>query len=268
MTTDDQTYEVYSLRYSTRAASRSHEFFMFGMYGEPDAELGMDYSFWLLRNEHRTVLVDTGFNRERALKKNRFMDVDPLELLQRMDVRPADVDHIIISHMHYDHVGNLDLFPNATFSIAREEFDYWSGPYGDRELMRILVDPAEVAIIQDLHRQERVQFVDGEADLFPGVRATTVGGHTPGQMIIEVSASSGEVVLASDAMHYYEETEFDRPFILFTNMGDLYRGYDILREITARPGTTVVAGHDPRVRQMFREAVPDVVDLTAAIAGV
>lgn len=266
MTHVDQPYDAYSLRYSSREASRSHEFFLYGMYGQPDAEIGMDYSFWLLRNEFRTVLVDTGFNRQRAAAKKRFMDVDPLELLRRMDVGPGDVDHVVISHMHYDHVGNLDLFPNATFSIAREEYDYWSGPYGDRELMKVLVDPTEVEIIRDLRRQERLTFVDGAATLFPGIDVTRVGGHTPGQMIIDVAATSGQVVLASDAAHYYDEIELDRPFVLFSDLGDMYRGYDLLRKRASQPSTTIVAGHDPLVRSRFAAVTDDVVDLNVQVS--
>jgi glyoxylase-like metal-dependent hydrolase (beta-lactamase superfamily II) len=268
MSARDDKYEVYALRYSARGASKAHEFFRYELYGGPDEPLGMDYFFWLLRNDGRTVLVDCGFDRERAAAKNRFQDTDPLELLARLDVRPGEVDHVIISHMHYDHVGNVELFPSATFSIAREEYDYWSGPYGGRDLMRILVDPEEVRIVQDLARQERLHLIDGSEQLFPGVIVTRLGGHTPGQAMIEVSTDSGQLILASDAMHYYEEIELDRPYNLFNDLSDMYRAYDILRELNRRPDTTVVAGHDPCVRTMFQTVQPDCVDLTALAEGI
>jgi glyoxylase-like metal-dependent hydrolase (beta-lactamase superfamily II) len=267
MSTCDDKYEVHALRYSTRGASKAHEFFRHELYGVPDELLGMDYFFWLLRNDERTVLVDCGFDRERAAAKKRFQDTDPLELLARMDVRPGEVDHVVISHMHYDHVGNVELFPNATFSIAREEYDYWSGPYGNRELMTVVVDPEEMRIVQDLERQERLHLIDGSEQLFPGIVVTRLGGHTPGQVMVDVGTDSGQVVLASDAMHYYEEIELDRPYNLFSDLGDMYRSYDILRERDARPDTTVVAGHDPRVRAMFKTVLPDCVDLTAPVEG-
>ena len=267
MSIRDDKYDVHALRYSTRGGSKANEFFRYELYGRPDEPIGMDYFFWLLRNGERTVLVDCGFHRERAAAKKRVQDTDPLELLARMDVRPGDVDHVIISHMHYDHVGNVELFPNATFSIAREEYDYWSGPYGNRELMTVLVDPEEVRIVQDLARQERLHFIDGSEQLFPGVVVTRLGGHTPGQVMVEVGTDSGQIVLASDAIHYYEEMELDRPFNLFNDLGGMYRAYDLLRELDARPGTTVVAGHDPRVGAMFQTVQPDCVDLTAPVEG-
>lgn len=265
MSTGNGNYEVHALRYSSRGANKAHEFFRYDLYGRPDEEIGMDYFFWLLRNGERTVLVDTGFHRERAAAKNRLQDTDPVELLARMGVRPGDVDHVIISHMHYDHAGNVELFPNATFSMAREEYDYWSGPYGKRELMTFVVDPEEVRLVQDLARQERLHLIDGSEQLFPGVVVTRLGGHTPGQVMVEVSTDSGQLVLASDAIHYYEEMELDRPFNLFNDLEDMYRAYETLRELQARPGTTVVAGHDPRVHAMFQTVQPNCLDLTARI---
>ena len=225
----------------------------------------MDYFFWLLRSHRRTVLVDCGFHRERAAAKNRLQDTDPAELLARMDVAPVEVDHVIISHMHYDHVGKLELFPNATFSIAREEFNYWNGPYGGRELETFLVDPEERRIVKTLAEQERLVFVEGTAEPVPGVRATTVGGHTAGQMIVEINTDAKQIVLASDAMHYYEEVERDRPYNLFNNLGEMYRTYDMLREFGSRHDTVVVAGHDPRVGEMFSLAQPDCYDLNAPV---
>jgi glyoxylase-like metal-dependent hydrolase (beta-lactamase superfamily II) len=267
MTSRDDTYEVHALRYFSRPASKAHEFFRYELYGGADEQIGMDYSFWLVRNNQRTILVDCGFDRQRAEAKNRFQDTDPLELLARMDVRASDVEHVIITHMHYDHVGNVELFPNATFSLACEEFHYWAGPYGNRELERILVDPVEVGIVQDLSKQERLQLVDGSAAPFPGITLTRLGGHTPGQLIVEIGTDANQVVLASDAMHYYEEIERDRPYNLFNNLGDMYRGYDVLREIAARPNTNLIAGHDPRVAGMFATTKPECFDLTAPVTA-
>ena len=230
-----------------------------------DDLMGLDYYFWLVRNDARTVLVDCGFDRDRGAARNRFHDTDPLELLDRMGLCPEDVDHVVLTHMHYDHVGNVERFPKATFSIAREEYDFWCGPGGDR-VSTALVDPEEVRIVRKLAHEERLHLVDSADELFPGLSVTRLGGHTPGQLIVRVDSGGGELVLASDAAHYYEEIEHDRPFALFTSLPDMYRAYDILRGLIGRPDTTVIAGHDPRVRSLFHEARPECLDLTAPVA--
>ena len=258
------TYDVHALRYASRTCQQDEVFLRAGTDGTTaDDTLGLDYYFWLVRNEARTVLVDCGFDRDRGAARNRFQDTDPLELLAQMGVRPEDVDHVVVTHMHYDHVGNVARFPNATVSLAREEYDFWCGPESDPGRLGTVVNANEVEIVRRLAREQRVRLVDGAEGLFPGLSVTRLGGHTPGQMMVEVGTGAGQVVLASDAAHYYEELEHDRPFSLFTSLPDMYRAYDVLRELAGRPRTTVVAGHDPRVRSSFQEVRPDCLDLTA-----
>ena len=74
------------------------------------------------------------------------------------------------------------------------------------------------------------RFIEGEEELFPGVVATRLGGHTPGQLMVAVHGCPDTVILASDAAHYYEEIDCDRPFKLFDDLGDMYRALDLLRE--------------------------------------
>jgi glyoxylase-like metal-dependent hydrolase (beta-lactamase superfamily II) len=257
------TYEVYAMRYATRASTKAQEYFRYDVYGLPDEPQTMDYYFWVVRNPDRTVLVDCGFDRERGRAKNRIQETDPAGLLARMGIAPADVDHVVISHMHFDHVGNLNLFPRATFSITREEYEFWTGPYGGRELMRSIVDPRDVEAVQDLERQGRLHLISGAEEIFPGVVVTPVGGHAPGLAIVEVAAATGQIVLATDAVHYYEALDRDHPIKLFADLGAVYRAYDLLRRLGARPGSTVIPGHDPRVGAEFRSARPNCIDLTA-----
>jgi glyoxylase-like metal-dependent hydrolase (beta-lactamase superfamily II) len=261
------TYEVHALRYATLGMTKSQNFFRYDLYKEPDEPQTLDYFFFLVRNNARTLLVDCGFDRERAAAKGRFQEIHPFELLARMDVNPGDVEHIIISHMHYDHVGNVELFPNASVSMARAEYEFCTGPYANRELIRALVDPEEVRIVQDLAGQERLHLIDESEQLFPGVVVTRLGGHTPGQVLVEIGTDSGQIVLATDAVHFYEELELDRPFRLFTDLPGMYRAYDILRELDARPETAVIAGHDPRTRSMYQTVQPDCTDLTVRVNG-
>jgi glyoxylase-like metal-dependent hydrolase (beta-lactamase superfamily II) len=72
------------------------------------------------------------------------------------------------------------------------------------------------------------------------------------------------VVLASDAIHLYEEMAADRPFWFFCDLEATYRAYQLFRDLSARPDTSVIPGHDPAVMRKFRPVHPDwVVDLTS-----
>lgn len=257
-----------------RGRRASELFFRYALYGVEDRPLGMDCYFWLIRSSARVWLVDCGWNRERGLGRagDRFRHVaieknDPLELLSRLDVPASGVDHIIVSHMHLDHVGNLGLFPNATVSVARAEFDCWTGPYGERRAIAHSTSPEDVRTIRDLELGGRLDFVDGPVDLAPGIAVTPVGGHSPGQMIIDVATPTGAVVLASDAAHYHEEMDHDRPFYVYTDLLAMLEAYELLRHRAAQPNTWVVTGHDPAEMDRFEAVNADCVDLSRPASG-
>lgn len=245
-------YEVTAIRYATLATTRHESFYRYQTYGEPDAPIQMDYYFWLLRNRDRTVLVDTGFNPDVGRRRGRTVLVEPLEALVRLGVEPKDVSHIILTHLHYDHTGNLKAFPHASLSVPRTELDFWTGPYAMRRQCMAAADPAEIEYVNEAWRAGRVQCIDDGQEIMPGISARIVGGHCPGQQITLVSAEGGPIVLASDALHFYEEMHRDMPFDVFFNLLDMYRAYDILRDLESGEGGIVVAGHDPAVMDRFR----------------
>lgn len=260
--------EVYALRYSTRPeCTTSEAFYRHDLYGEPDVTIGMDYFLWLVRAQGQITLVDCGFSEQTAARRGRHFDTSPSELLSRMGVGPAAVDHVVLTHMHFDHVGNAGSFPNATFHMARAEFEHWTGRYRDHPAFSWPVEPAEVRLLETLRRDERLHLIEESEQVVPGVRATRFPGHTPGQLVTGVTAGAKEIVLASDAMHYYEEIRRDRPFYLFSDLGAMFDSYQALRELDARPDTDVVAGHDPAVAATYAEAEKDCFDLTQPSQG-
>jgi glyoxylase-like metal-dependent hydrolase (beta-lactamase superfamily II) len=257
------TYEAYALKYGTTTVRKSAKYHRYDYYGVPDEVVPLDFFFWLVRNNDRTVLVDCGYDDRRTAARGYLQDQHPLDLLRTLDVAAPDVDHVVLSHMHFDHIGNVDLFPNATFSVARAELDYWTGPYSDRPLLADFGDARETQMVMDLHREGRVRLVEERGEeLFPGLRVTPIRGHTPGQLITQVATGSGEVVLASDAIHFYEEMDADRPYWVFHDLEGMYHGFEFLRRLAAQPRTSVVAGHDPAVMARFRPINGTCVDLT------
>jgi len=260
------SYEVLAIRYATRPTTKSECFFGYHAYGEPDAEISMDYFFWVLRDGSRTVLVDTGFDPAVGARRGRTCVCPPVEALARLGIAAESVSQILLTHLHWDHAGNLRAFPQAELVVQRRELAFWSGPQAARFHFAAYVEPEDVAFLVSAERSGRVRCLDGSEAIAPGIQAICVGGHSPGQQVTVVDGARGPVILASDAIHYYEELERDRPFAVVVDLDEMYRGYDTLRELAATRGSVLVAGHDPAVLERFPALTGDGEGLGARIA--
>ncbi|MQA83144.1 MAG: MBL fold metallo-hydrolase [Streptosporangiales bacterium] len=256
------TYEVVAIRYGTRETSKVDSYHRYPEYGEPDVKVDMDYFFWVVRGQGRTIVIDTGFDPEVGVRRGRTVTIDPADALARVGVDPAQVDQVVVTHFHYDHIGNVDLFPRSEIVVADRELEFWTGPYATRLLVASPTESNEIRRVQDAARDGRVRVVGEQAGIAPGIDAIRVGGHTPGQLVLTVATEAGQAVIASDALHYYEEYELDRPFAILTDLEEMYRAYDTLRELAEPSGHALVAGHDPAVMTRF----PGLSDETAEVA--
>ena len=169
-----------------------------------------------------------------------------MRALAEIGVRPGDVNHIIVSHLHYDHIGNLAAFPAATLIVARPELEFWSGSGPQDAGCDALAEPDEITFLQGAVRQGRAKLIDGDAGgILPGIDLRLVGGHTPGQLVISVRAGASRVVLTSEAVHFYEEMQRDRPHRLVLDLPAMRAAYAWLRA-QARDGALVITGTIPR----------------------
>lgn len=247
-----RSYEVLAVRYATRSTDAASVYLNFHTYaGAENEALDMDYFFWVVRNGSRTIVVDTGFTPEVGEPRGRRTTVPVADGLARIGVDPLSVDTVVITHGHYDHTGNAALFPNARFVISSREFDFWSGPISRREIFAHSVERPDIDLLHRYEAAGQVQRMAGVLDIAPGVTAIEVGGHTPGQLIVLVDGEGGEVLLASDAVHYYDEVLLDRPFLMVHDLERMYQAFDVISGIAKRKDIAYVAGHDPLVFERF-----------------
>ncbi|HEV7714933.1 MAG TPA: N-acyl homoserine lactonase family protein [Steroidobacteraceae bacterium] len=244
---DPTPFEVYAIRYAT-VARRSVENFIGGDAHETGTR--MDYFVWLARNASRTFVIDTGFNQIAAGRRKREFLRSPVEGLRLLGVDAAQIEDVIITHLHYDHVGNFDLFPRARFHLQDRELAYATGRYMATEFFSHAYELEEVLAMVRNAYAGRVEFHDGDAEIAPGISVHHIGGHTQGLQCVRIWTRVGWLVLASDGSHYYANMIEARPFPIVASVTDMVDGWRKVRRLASDP-RHVVPGHDPMVMQKY-----------------
>jgi glyoxylase-like metal-dependent hydrolase (beta-lactamase superfamily II) len=243
-------YEVFAVKYATREARRAANF----IDGDPhDAPMAMDYFVWVARSPERTIVIDTGFTAETAARRKRTYLRTPVEGLAAIGVDARASREVVITHMHYDHVGGYAAFPSAQFHVQDTEMRFATGRYMCHPRFNHGYDVEDVAGMIRLVFANRVSFHKGEAELAPGLSVHRIGGHTAGLQCVRVHTQRGWVVVASDTSHYYEHFETGRCFGTMFDAGEALEGYDTLRALAQSP-EHVVPGHDPLVIERYPAA--------------
>ncbi len=251
-------HEVFAIRYGHLERTARHNF----MDGDPhDGPMALDYYVWLIRAPGgRAFLLDTGFDATTGGKRGRQL-IRPVEAgLALLGLAPADVKDIIVSHMHYDHAGNRDMFPNARYHLQTEEMAFCAGPAMCHSFARAPFEAADVQAMVGHLYADRVVFYDGDAELAPGISIHRVGGHTRGLQVVRVATARGPVVLASDAAHFYANYEQGRPFPIVENVTAYLEAYRRIDALAGSPDR-IIPGHDPLVLKRYPPARPDTPDI-------
>mgnify|MGYP000869497826 FL=1 len=253
MMNEIDTYEVYAIRYAHNPYASTVTNFIGG--DSHDVPMPLDYFIWVVKGRRRTFVIDTGFDREMAGKRNRDFLRSPGEGLKMMGIDAETVEDVIITHMHYDHAGNYDLFPKAKFHLQDTEMAYCTGRSMCHHGLR---HPFEVSDVLSMVRKifdGRVCFHDGTAQIAPGLTVHLIGGHSRGLQVVRVWTRRGWVMVASDASHFYAHFEQGRVFPVTYSVGDTLEGYSTLRRLVDDP-LNIIPGHDPIVMTRYPAAAP------------
>ena len=137
---------------------------------------------------------------------------------------------------------------------------FWTGPFGRTPAFRGSANVDALARLVTLNYANKIRIVEGDQQVWPGIRVHRVGGHTAGLQIVTVETKRGPVVLTSDASHFYHNVETRQPVQIITNLPEMLTAFDT---IDALAGSTrlVVAGHDPEVADRFTKLEPGIIKI-------
>jgi N-acyl homoserine lactone hydrolase len=233
----------------------------------------LPYCYVLIKSDEHVALVDVGYNdKEYGHYISGKFGVEnwhsPSDVLAPCGVRPEDVDSIFITHAHFDHMGNIEDFPKATFYIQERELTKWIWAMSLPDRMRYMMvatDPSDVLRAADLARQGRLRLVDGDMqDVLPGIDLHGAPDtHTYGCQWVHVrndmqAVSRNSWVLCGDLIYVYENLEGNGPEKMYVPVGlalgsttNLVLTTEEIMKSVAYEMKRVIPVHEERLKDVF-----------------
>jgi N-acyl homoserine lactone hydrolase len=234
----------------------------------------LPYAYALIKGKGEVILVDTGYDHKEYGK--HLADLygvsnwhSATEVLSECGLTPADITTVFITHAHFDHMGGLDLFPNAKFYIQKRELDKWIWALTLGPEFRFLVgaaDPADIVKATRLAREGRMIVVDGDReDVLPGIDLHLAADtHTYGSMYITIRndgarASQDSWIFAGDNVYTYDNfTGLDKgdPYLVPIGLATgsqsnlLFTSADMLKAVGGEH-KRVIPVHEDRLKHIF-----------------
>lgn len=194
--------------------------------------------------------MDTGFSPESGLRRGREILRTPAQALLDAGIDPVSVKDVILTHMHWDHAGGMQYFPNATFHLQAAEMAYCTGPCMCEPFLRRPFDVDDVQSAVRALYSDRMKVCEGTVEIAPGITVHLIGGHSGGIQSIRVPTRRGWVVLAGDASHFWRNIRNRNPFPVVVDVARMLKGFDIINKLSDGPDH-VIPGHDPLILKTF-----------------
>ena len=180
----------------------------------PTAQIMTPYTCLFVDTGEHRVLVDTGAGDFLgAHVAEIFPGLDHstsvtgllLENLRAAGIEPSDIDTVVITHAHPDHVGGtLDeagrlVFGEARYFISRDEWNFWTSDAATAKASAVMVDTARLNL-EPL--ESRLTLIEDASEVVPGVQAIATPGHTPGHIALSIASEDERLLHVSDAVLY------------------------------------------------------------------
>jgi len=264
-------YSIHVLEYCY-IAEHPKSAVMYGLHNQ--GTLKLPFSYILIKGKGIAALIDCGHNNaEHGAELTRAYKIQkhqpPVEVLRSCGVKPEEIEHVFITHAHFDHMGGLALFPNAKFYIQEKELTDWVYTISmDRRFRWLLgaMDTSDILRAVDLARQGRLVCLNGTVeDVLPGIDVVAAHDtHTAGSQYVVVR-NDGEKhskdvwVFAGDIVYQFDNLDGGAPDDPYYHPVGLANGSQTkmvmaMHDMVERAGgdrTRVIAGHEQRLTERF-----------------
>ena len=210
----------------------------------------------------KVVLVDTGFKDGISMTGRPFDNFErPAAVLAKLGLTPDDVDLVVLTHLHFDHAGNFDVFPNAEVIVQQREYDQWQAVIaaltdasaGKASWPLSSLDVAVFPRLEGAIRDGRVRLVDGDVTIAPGLTCRLAAdSHTFGSQWLAVSTPDGSYAIAGDCVYRYVNVErMWPPAYLQGNPWNMLAAFREMLALVAGNVDRIIPGHDMEIFRRY-----------------
>ncbi|MGO9118757.1 MAG: N-acyl homoserine lactonase family protein [Desulfomonilaceae bacterium] len=256
------TYEIYALKY---VGPMTGKLALVLWMEDWDKEVDRNYYIWAIKRKDEIMVVDTGCSPSLANQRNVKHYENPVDVLARIGANQTNVKKVFVTHMHWDHVGGVEMFsrafPEAVFYVQTKEFDFWiKNPIAKKAPFLKVSDERSLSAFAALDGSPRLQQLTGDTQIMPGIETLLAPGHTTGLQAVAVNTSKGTAIVASDCAHVHESFVQDIPSCFITDMIAWMESYDKLRA-KASSIDLIFPGHDSKMLNDFPKVAENITRL-------
>jgi len=258
MTSSIPIYKIYALKYA-------------GPFKRPLAKviwnrgweesIEVNYYIWVVQGHGETIVVDCGVAPALAKKMELDNYVSPADVLARIGIEGSKVEKLIVTHINFDHVSGIELFPRATVYVQKREFDFYiKDPISKKPPFLASSDPVGNGYLAGLEGTERLVLVDGDQEILPGIELLLAPGHTPGLQAVAVHTEKGTAILGSDCGHLFRNYEEEIPSCYIVDLVSWMRSYDKLKAKVSSKAL-LFPGHDVKMLTDYPKVAEEITRL-------
>lgn len=252
------TYEIYAVKYAgpfTRPVAKV----LWNMDWEK--ETTVNYYLWVVKGNGEILIVDCGVAPALAQKMELNGYINPVQVLARIGIEASQIKRAVITHINFDHISGIELFPNATFYVQQKEFDFWiKDPLAKKAPFLMYTDPVGNGHLARLEGTDRLVLIKGDQEVRPGIELLLAPGHSPGLQVVAVNTVKGIAILGSDCGHIFKNYEMEIPSCFIIDMVAWMKTYD---KVKARVSSLdlLFPGHDMKMLTDYPKVAEDITRL-------